>query len=117
MDTGPGGAPIPHKAAARENVGWHELATETDLVLAFGGLPLKNTSVSSGGTSQHIARDHVLAAHRRGTRFHLISPLRDDLPAEIGVGRFTTWAAPGRPCRHRRARPSEFRPDCGSPSR
>ncbi|MDR3529479.1 MAG: molybdopterin-dependent oxidoreductase [Rhodopila sp.] len=79
---------LPHvigsqESAGRENVSWHELATETDVVLAFGGLPLKNTSVSSGGTSQHVARDHLLAAHRRGTKFHLISPLRDDLPADI----------------------------------
>ncbi len=79
---------LPHvigsqEAAGRENVSFHELATKTDIVLAFGGLPLKNTSVSSGGTSQHVARDHLLAAHRRGTKFHLISPLRDDLPNEI----------------------------------
>jgi biotin/methionine sulfoxide reductase len=79
---------LPHvigsqEAAGRENVSWHELATETEVILAFGGLPLKNTSVSSGGTSQHLARGHLLAAHRRGARFHLISPLRDDLPPEI----------------------------------
>jgi biotin/methionine sulfoxide reductase len=79
---------LPHvigtqESAGRENVSWHELATTTDLVLAFGGLPLKNTSVSSGGTSQHIARDHLLAARRRGTKFHLISPLQDDLPAGV----------------------------------
>jgi biotin/methionine sulfoxide reductase len=79
---------LPHvigsqEAAGRENVSWHELSTQTDVVLAFGGLPLKNTSVSSGGTSQHLARDHLLAAHRRGAQFHLISPLRDDLPSEI----------------------------------
>ncbi len=79
---------LPHvigsqESAGRENVSWHELATETEVVLAFGGLPLKNTNVSSGGTSQHIARDHLLAAHRRGARFHLIGPLRDDLPTAI----------------------------------
>ncbi|HEX3573931.1 MAG TPA: molybdopterin-dependent oxidoreductase, partial [Rhodopila sp.] len=79
---------LPHvigsqESAGRENVSWDELATQTDVILAFGGLPLKNTSVSSGGTSQHVARDHLIAAHRRGARFHLISPLRDDLPPEI----------------------------------
>jgi biotin/methionine sulfoxide reductase len=83
---------LPHvigsqESAGRENVSWHELATKTEVVLAFGGLPLKNTSVSSGGTSQHVSRDHLLAAHRRGTRFHLISPLCDDLPEAIGA----TW--------------------------
>jgi biotin/methionine sulfoxide reductase len=79
---------LPHvigsqEAAGRENVSWDELATQTEVVLAFGGLPLKNTSVSSGGTSQHVARDCLLAAHRRGAAFHLISPLRDDLPPEV----------------------------------
>jgi biotin/methionine sulfoxide reductase len=79
---------LPHvigsqESAGRENVSWHELATETEVVLAFGGLPLKNTSVSSGGTSQHLARGHLVAAHDRGAEFHLISPLRDDLPPEI----------------------------------
>ncbi|MBV9152248.1 MAG: molybdopterin-dependent oxidoreductase, partial [Alphaproteobacteria bacterium] len=36
-----------------------------------------------GGTSQHIARDNLIAARRRGAEFHLIGPLRDDLPAEV----------------------------------
>ncbi|HBK05448.1 MAG TPA: Asp-tRNA(Asn)/Glu-tRNA(Gln) amidotransferase GatCAB subunit C [Acetobacteraceae bacterium] len=79
---------LPHvigsqESAGRENVSWHELATQTEMVLAFGGLPLKNTSVSSGGTSQHIARDHLAAAYKRGTKFHLISPIQDDLPLNI----------------------------------
>ncbi len=83
---------LPHiigsqESAGRENVSWYELATQTEVVLAFGGLPLKNTSVSSGGTSQHIARDHLLAAHQRGVSFQLISPLRDDLPPAIDA----TW--------------------------
>ncbi len=79
---------LPHiigtqESAGRENVSWHELATETELVLAFGGLPLKNTSVSSGGTSQHVARAHLQAAHDRGTQFHLFSPIRDDLTEAV----------------------------------
>ena len=79
---------LPHvigsqEETGRENVSFEELATQTEAVLAFGGLPMKNTGVSSGGTGQHLARDCLLAAHRRGTRFHLISPLRDDVAAEL----------------------------------
>lgn len=79
---------LPHiigsqESAGRESVSWHELATETELVLAFGGFPLKNSSVSSGGTSQHIVRDQLLAAYKRGARFHLFSPIYDDLPRVI----------------------------------
>jgi biotin/methionine sulfoxide reductase len=73
----------PQEAASRNNVGWDELATQTELVLAFGGMALKNNDVGGGGTSQHIARDRLLAARARGCEFHVISPLRDDLPSEV----------------------------------
>jgi biotin/methionine sulfoxide reductase len=73
----------PQEAASRNNVGWDELATQTELVLAFGGMALKNNDVGGGGTSQHIARDRLLAARARGAEFHVISPLRDDLLREI----------------------------------
>ncbi len=72
----------PQEAASRNNVGWDELATQTELVLAFGGMALKNNDVGGGGTSQHIARDRLLAARARGAEFHVISPLRDDLVVE-----------------------------------
>jgi biotin/methionine sulfoxide reductase len=48
-------------------------------------MALKNAAVSSGGNSQHIARGSMQAAHRRGAVFHLFSPLRDDLPADIAA--------------------------------
>jgi biotin/methionine sulfoxide reductase len=73
----------PQEAASRNNVGWDELATQTELVLAFGGMALKNNDVGGGGTSQHIARDRLLAARARGAEFHVISPLRDDMLSEV----------------------------------
>ena len=48
----------PQSAVAGNNVSWAELADESALVLAFGGMALKNNDVGGGGTSQHIARDH-----------------------------------------------------------
>ncbi len=71
----------PQSAVAGNNVSWAELAAESALVLAFGGMALKNNDVGGGGTSQHVARDHLIAARRRGAEFHLIGPLRDDFPA------------------------------------
>src|SRR5258708_3858872 len=59
------------------------MAAETELVLAFGGMALKNNDVGGGGTSQHIARDRLLAARARGAEFHLISPLRDDMLPQV----------------------------------
>jgi biotin/methionine sulfoxide reductase len=73
----------PQGAVAGNNVSWAELVAESSLVLAFGGMALKNNDVGGGGTSRHIAREQLGAARDRGIEFHLISPLRDDLPAEI----------------------------------
>src|SRR6266567_3672834 len=75
----------PQGFVAGNNVSWAELAEESALVLAFGGMALKNNDVGGGGTSQHIARGQLHAAHDRGVEFHVIGPLRDDLPAEAGA--------------------------------
>src|SRR5207248_9316865 len=73
----------PQSAVAGNNVSWAEMVETSALVLAFGGMALKNNDVGGGGSSQHIARDGLAAAHARGVEFHLIGPLRDDSP--IGV--------------------------------
>ncbi len=75
----------PQGAVAGNNVSWAELVRESAVVLAFGGMALKNNDVGGGGTSRHIAREQLSAARDRGVEFHLIGPLRDDLPAEIGA--------------------------------
>jgi biotin/methionine sulfoxide reductase len=73
----------PQGAVAGNNVSWAELVEESAFVLAFGGMALKNNDVGGGGTSQHIARGSLAAAHARGVEFHLIGPLRDDFPAAV----------------------------------
>ena len=73
----------PQAIVAGNNVSWDEMVAHSTLVLAFGGMALKNNDVGGGGTSQHIAKDRLTAARRRGVEFHLISPLRDDLPADL----------------------------------
>src|SRR5271165_5966648 len=72
----------PQEAVAGNNVSWDELVAHSALVLAFGGMALKNNDVGGGGTSEHIALARLRAAHSRGAEFHLIGPLRDDLPGE-----------------------------------
>ncbi|MEA2515123.1 MAG: biotin/methionine sulfoxide reductase [Thermomicrobiales bacterium] len=59
---------------------WSVIAEHANLIVAFGGIPLKNTAVSPGGISRHTARDRIRAAKERGVEFVLFSPLRDDLP-------------------------------------
>jgi biotin/methionine sulfoxide reductase len=75
----------PQEAVAGNNVSWDELVAHSALVLAFGGMALKNNDVGGGGTSEHIAQDRLRAARSRGAEFHLIGPLHDDLSAEAGA--------------------------------
>jgi biotin/methionine sulfoxide reductase len=72
----------PQAAVAGNSVSWAELAADGAVVLAFGGMALKNNDVGGGGTSRHVAREELRAARARGVELHLIGPLFDDLPAE-----------------------------------
>ncbi len=74
-----------YDASAGRNVTWDQIAAHTDLVLAFGGMALKNTMVGAGGISRHVERGAMQAAAARGCAFVLVSPLRSDLPAEAGA--------------------------------
>ncbi len=58
---------------------WAVLEAQTELFICFGGLPLKNTTVTPGGAGRHPARDHLLAAKTKGAEFVLISPIADDI--------------------------------------
>jgi biotin/methionine sulfoxide reductase len=72
----------PLDRVAKQNVSWEQIEAHTDLVLAFGGMALKNSRVASGGVSRHLERGAMARAARRGCRFLCISPLRSDLPRE-----------------------------------
>ncbi|MGE0804435.1 MAG: molybdopterin-dependent oxidoreductase [Burkholderiaceae bacterium] len=68
------------------NVSWEQIVEHTQVVLAFGGMPLRNSRVATGGAVQHIERQSMQAAARRGCRFVLVSPIRSDLPQEAAFG-------------------------------
>ena len=72
----------PMERVAKQNVTWEQIEAHTDVVLAFGGMALKNTRVASGGVSRHVERGAMARAARRGCRFVCLSPLRTDLPDE-----------------------------------
>lgn len=58
---------------------WDAIVDNTELVVAFGGIPLKNTQVSSGGPAQHVAASFLRKAAAAGIEFVNISPIREDL--------------------------------------
>lgn len=70
-------APLDH--ITRRNTAWPELAERTEMIVAFGGIPIRNAMVSAGGNSQHVAPQSLRRAAERGVQFVLIGPIRDDL--------------------------------------
>jgi biotin/methionine sulfoxide reductase len=64
---------------------WKAILEHTDLVVAFGGMNPKNTFVSPGGITRHNLVPHLRTASERGLEFHLVSPLRDDLPEFVNA--------------------------------
>ena len=91
----------------KRNVTWEQIAAETEIVLAFGGMALKNSMVAGGSISKHVERGAMAAARRRGCEFVLVSPLRDDLP-ERGRRRMDDRAS-----RHRHGADARHRPHAG----
>jgi biotin/methionine sulfoxide reductase len=75
----------PYDHFERKSVTWEAIERSTELVVAFGGMAIKNADVHGGGNSQHIVRDKLKGASHRGARFVLISPLRDDFPLEANA--------------------------------
>jgi len=65
--------------------GWDVIAGHTGLMVLFGGIPVKNAQVTSGGVGRHTTRDWLRAARARGCAFVSISPDRADTPAEIAA--------------------------------
>lgn len=58
---------------------WDSIASDCELVVAFGGIPLKNGQISQGGTGAHVQQAGFSSAHDAGVTFINISPLRSDM--------------------------------------
>ncbi|MEU5637279.1 molybdopterin-dependent oxidoreductase [Streptomyces rishiriensis] len=57
---------------------WDEIAESCELVVAFGGLALKNSQVNPGGLARHQTRDLQRKCREAGVRFVNVSPIRSD---------------------------------------
>ena len=81
---------LPHVAGAFEDflwgtTHWTHIVENTRLVIAFGGMPAKNTTVCSGGSAEHLNKGYLEAARARGTEFVLVGPIRSDLAESLGA--------------------------------
>ena len=59
---------------------WPTVTANTELLVAFGGVPAKNVHVTPGGVTRHDVPGHLDALAAAGVRVALVSPLRADLP-------------------------------------
>ncbi|ARJ44265.1 biotin transporter BioY [Pantoea alhagi] len=64
---------------------WPSVIEHAEVVLAFGGLALKNAQVASGGAGEHTLKPALKQLARKGTRVINVSPLRDDCPAFLNA--------------------------------
>ena len=81
---------------------WHEMelhqttlrdiAGHSELVVSFGGMPLRNAQVAYGGITEHQTGPMLSKAARRGVEFVSISPIKADMADDLNA----TWL-PARP--------------------
>ena len=64
---------------------WNSMLAHTQLFIAFGGLPLRNTQVTSGGAGEHSSQVWLERAARSAMEFVVISPSRADVPATLAA--------------------------------
>ena len=57
---------------------WNTLENECDLIVMFGGMPLKNSQVSAGGVGKHTTEIALRKCIESGTKFINISPNTND---------------------------------------
>jgi biotin/methionine sulfoxide reductase len=85
---------LPHVLGGAEFIygasSWQSIITDCDLMVAFGGLPLKNAAIGQGGVGAHRTGPALLEAKAAGVKFINISPLRSDVPEALEAD----WLAP-----------------------
>jgi len=67
-----------------DTTSWDSIVENTDLLVAFGGIPLKNGQVTPGGIGEHTQRDNCRRAQIAGVEFVNISPIKSDMGEDLG---------------------------------
>ena len=73
-----------------ESTSWPSVIENTDLLVAFGGIPIKNGQINSGGVGRHVQKVHLKQAGEAGVELVNIGPIRKDIPDFAR----TEWLAP-----------------------
>ncbi len=64
---------------------WSSIVKHTRLIIAFGGLAVKNGQVTSGGAGVHAMETWLRRAKEAGIEFVSVSPLKSDAPDFLGA--------------------------------
>ncbi len=59
------------------------VAQEGELMVMFGGIPLRNAQVTDGGVGRHQVKGDLIACAEAGVRFVNLSPLRGDADQKL----------------------------------
>ncbi len=74
----------------RWGASWEVVAEAGELIVMFGGAPLRNAQVEQGGPTRHVLREALTSCRDNGVEFVNVSPLRDDLADFLDA----QWLAP-----------------------
>ena len=69
---------------------WPNLIQHTQLMVCFGGMPLKNAQINAGGTRAHKQRAYMQAAREAGLAVVNVSPIKGDVASLLNA----QWLAP-----------------------
>lgn len=79
---------LPHVIGDTRGLGsghtsWRSITENADTIVAFGGLPQRNSQVNAGGVGKHILASSLQALSGNGARILSISPIRDDMADDV----------------------------------
>ena len=79
---------LPHVVASWQEMelaqtSWSEIAECTELFVAFGGIPLRNTQMAYGGITEHQSKSGLERASANGVKFINLSPQKKDMPEKV----------------------------------
>ena len=79
---------LPHVVASWQEMelaqtSWSEIAECTELFVAFGGIPLRNTQMAYGGITEHQSKSGLERANANGVKFINLSPQKKDMPETV----------------------------------
>ncbi|SFB55822.1 biotin/methionine sulfoxide reductase [Rhizobium sp. NFR07] len=84
---GAGKVILPHVVSGlspllNQHTSWDVMASNTELFVTFGGIPVKNAQISQGGPGRHRVVAGMRGMEEAGTRFVNVSPVGDNMPVE-----------------------------------